>query len=454
MRTLVLSFFLMLSSLHSWAQRQIIDKVVAFVGTEYVLLSEVEEQLALLKSQQQGNVPPNARCIVLEQILTSKLLINQAKLDSVEVDDGDVESQLNARVERILGYMNNDVAQFELYYGQSVSEVKESMRDDLRGQMLSDKMRNEAMSGITVTPSEVKSFFQKIPRDSLPYFSSEVEVGEIYYKPKVSPEEKQRATEQLASIRQRIVEDGEDFGLMAQKYSDDGSARGGGDLGWAKRGKYVQEFEAAAYKLEKDEISPVIESEFGYHIIQMLERRGNSIHVRHILIKPEITNKDVQAAVHLLDSIRQLVLIDSMTFSYAVKKYSDDGQQSFNNDGRMVNPVTGNTFFEVGDLEPDIYFAVDTMDVSEISSPIEFKDQAGDPFLRLVQLQSRTKPHRATLKQDYSKIQQAAIESKRNEFLNSWIEEKIKKTFVQINPGFHTCPNILLWMGEEQAAKD
>lgn len=451
---IVLCFLIVLSAGRLWAQREIIDKVVALIGTEYVLLSEVEEQLALLKSQRPGNVPPDARCMVVEQVLATKLLISQAKIDSVEVEDSEVENQLNARIERILGYMNNDIAQFELYYGQTVSQVKDQMREDLRGQILSEKMRNEAMSGISVTPSEVKAFFQQIPRDSLPYFSSEVEVGEIMYKPKVSDAEKRRSMEQLEAIRKRIVEGGEDFGLMAQKYSDDGSARGGGDLGWAKRGKYVPEFEAAAYKLAQDEVSPVVESEFGFHVIQMLGRRGNNIHVRHILIKPEIQDEDVERAVRLLDSVRLLVLNDSISFSLAVKKYSDEKQQSYNNDGRMVNPVTGNTFFEVGDLEPDIYFAVDTMDVRDISSPIEFKDQAGDPFLRLIQLQSRTKPHRATLQQDYSKIQDAAIESKRNDFLNSWIEDKIKKTFVQIDPAFHGCPNIQKWLDQTEQAKD
>lgn len=455
MRPIVLCCLLFFSLTPGWAQKEIIDKVVALVGGEYVLLSEVEEQLALLKSQRPGEpLPPDARCMIIEQVLASKLLLNQAKLDSVEVKDDEIENQLNARVERILGYMNNDVAQFEAYYGQTVSQVKDQLREDLRNQLLSERMRGQVMGDITVTPSEVKAFFQKIPRDSLPYFNSEVEVGEIVYKPKVNEEEKRKAIEQMETVRKRIVEGGEDFGLMAQKYSDDGSARAGGDLGWAKRGKFVPEFEAAAYKLAQDEVSPVVESEFGYHLIQMLGRRGNTIHLRHILAKPEITDADVALARHVLDSIRILIVSDSMSFSYAVKKFSDDKQQSYNNDGRMVNPVTGNTFFEVGDLEPDIYFAIDTMDVGQISSPIEFSDPAGDPFLRLIQLQSRTKPHRASLDLDYSKIQDAAIESKRNDFLNSWIEDKIRRTYVQVDPSFRACPNIEDWFALQSRAKD
>ncbi|MCB0588184.1 MAG: peptidylprolyl isomerase, partial [Phaeodactylibacter sp.] len=299
------------------AQREVIDKVVATIGGELVLLSEVEEQHALMEAQS-GVLPEGARCNIMDQLMASKLLINQAKLDSIEVSDEEVEAQLDARIERILGFMNNDVAQFEAYYGQTINEVKSQFREDLKNQILADRMRSQVMASVTVTPSEVKKFFSSIPADSLPYFNSEVEVGEIVYKPKVNPEERKKTIEKLESIRQRIL-DGEDFADLASKYSDDGSARGGGDLGWAKRGKYVPEFEAAAFKLEQNEISPVVESEFGFHIIQMLERRGNSIHVRHILIKPELTDEDLEKAEAHLDSVRQLLMADSLTFSQAVK---------------------------------------------------------------------------------------------------------------------------------------
>ena len=437
---------LLLFSFTVQGQRKIIDRVVALVGKEYVLLSEVEEQLVMLKSQRAGAaLPPDARCNVLEQVMAGKLLLNQAKLDSVEVKDSEVETQLNARVERILGYMNNDVSQFEAYYGQTIGEVKDQLRADLKDQLLTERMRGQVLSEITVTPSEVKAFFDKIPRDSLPDFNSDVEVAEIVVKPKANEAERQLCIERLEAIRKRIVEGGEDFAQLAQKYSDDGSARTGGDLGWAKRGKYVQEFESAAYKLVQDEVSPVTESEFGFHIIQMLGRRGSNIHVRHILIKPKVSDNDIEISRKLLDSVRLLVLQDSIPFSYAVKKYSDKNQQSYHNDGRMVNPVTGNTFFEVGDLDPDIYFAIDTMKVGGISAPIEFSDRGGDPYLRLVVLQSQTKPHRANLKQDYSKIQEAAIESKRNEFLNTWIERTIQKTFIQVDPLFAGCSNVQEW---------
>ncbi|MCB0566340.1 MAG: peptidylprolyl isomerase [Phaeodactylibacter sp.] len=425
------------------AQREVIDKVVATIGGELVLLSEVEEQHALMEAQS-GVLPDDARCNIMDQLMASKLLVNQAKLDSIEISEEEVEAQLDARIERILSFMNNDVSQFETYYGQTINEVKSQFREDLKSQILADRMRGQVMAGVTVTPSEVKQFFNSIPLDSLPYFNSEVEVGEIVYKPEVNKEERQKTIEKLESIRQRILA-GEDFAELASKYSEDGSARAGGDLGWAKRGKYVPEFEAAAFKLEKEEISPVVESEFGFHLLQMLERRGNSIHVRHILIKPELTDADLEKAKAHLDTVRHLLVTDSITFSQAVKRYSNEDVQSYNNDGRLVNPATGNTFFEIGDLDPDIYFTIDTMEIGGISAPFEFRDQVGDIYYRLVMLQSRTSPHKANLKLDYSKIQKAAIESKKSDFIAQWIKDKVDATYINIDPMYNACPVLEKW---------
>ena len=412
----------------AFAQSAVIDKVVAMVGGEIVLLSEVEEQYSLMKSQN-PSIPTEARCNVVDQLLVSKLLLNQAKLDSIEVMDTEVEDQLNARIERILSYMNGDLEQFEAYYGQTVTQVKDQFREDLRNQIMTERMQGEVLRQVTVTPSEVKTFFAQIPRDSLPYFSSEVEVGEIVYVPKVNAEERQKSITKLENLRAQIVNEEATFDELAQVHSDDGSARIGGDLGWARRGKFVPEFEAAAYKLEPGEISPVVETQFGFHLIQLLERRGNSIHVRHILVRPAITDADLELARHHLDSVRTLIMNDSISFSIAVKRFGNDEVQSFNNDGRMMNAMTGNTFFEVADLEPDIYFAIDTLKIGGITSPIEFRSPGGDIQFRIVQLQSRTDPHRANLQQDYSKIQQATIQAKQNEFLSNWISQKVGSTY-------------------------
>ncbi len=441
---------LVLSASWSFAQRQVIDKVVAQVGGELVLMTEVEEQHAMLRSQQ-GVLPDNAKCFVLDQILVQKLLVNQAKLDSIEVSDDEVEAQLSARIDRILTLMGNDIQQFEDYYGQTVTEVKATFRQDLKNQILSERMRGQIMADVTVTPADVKAFFAQIPVDSLPFFNSEVEIGELVIVPQTNDVEKNKARQKLESFRKSIIEEGADFAELAGKYSEDfGSARGGGDLGWTRRGQFVPAFEAAAYNLEPGELSDIVESQFGFHLIELLERRGNSIHTRHILVKPSITEADLDKSERLLDSVRMLILNDSITFSKAVKKYGNKDQQSYNNDGRMVNPRTGNTFFEIGDLDSDIFFVIDTMDTGGFSEPVKYSLPTKEKAFRIINLQARTAPHQANLEQDYSKIQKAAIEAKKSKFVDDWIAAKVYSTFVNIDTQYGSCENLFKWQEDSK----
>ncbi|MEM1319068.1 MAG: peptidylprolyl isomerase [Bacteroidota bacterium] len=442
----LLAVLLLLSSGLIAQQKAVIDKIVGKVGNELVLLSDVEEQFDLM-SKEQGGLPEDFRCTLMDNLLAKGLLLTQARLDSVEVSDEEVDAQLNARIDNILGYMNGNVAQFEEYYGQSISEVRKQFRGDLEDQLLVQRMRGQIVADISVTPAEVKDFFASIPVDSLPYFNSEVEIGEIVLKPKVNETEKAKARAEVEELRTRIVDGGEDFGELARKYSDDGgSARVDGNLGNQRRGTFVPEFEAAAYNLENGQISKAVETEFGFHIIQTLERRGNSINTRHILIKPDVTENDLIKTRSLLDSIRTLVLEDSTTFSRAVKRYSDENQQSYNNDGNMVNPKSGNTFFEIADLEPDIYFTIDTMEVGDISAPIEFRNPLGEIYYRIIFLKSRTRPHKANLSEDYSKIKAAALEAKTTSHVNKWVQEKMGATYISIDPRYHSCPNLQPWI--------
>ncbi len=443
----IITLLLTLASLQLIAQdRQLVDYVVSKVGDEIILLSDVELKFKY-EEERRGYLPEEVKCNFLEQIMGEKLLVNQAKLDSVIVDDGMVEQQLSGRIDQILGMMNNDISQFESYYGKTVAEVRNEMREDLKSQLTAERMQSEVMANIQITPKEVKEYFDVIPKDSLPYFSSEVEVGEIVVNPKISPEERAKSIKKLEDIRARILA-GEDFGELARLYSDDaGSARLGGDLGLQKRGTFVPAFEAAAYNLTEGELSEIIESEFGFHLIELLERRGNLIHTRHILIKPEITEADLEQTVAYLDSIRQIYQNDSVSFEEMVKRYSDEKVQSYNNGGRMLNPATGNTFFETAQLDVDIFFAIDTLEIGEMSAPIEFTKQTGEIAYRLILLQSRTKPHQANLSQDYTKIKNAAIEARKNSYLNDWLEEKVQSTYVEIAPTFLSgCPNLARWV--------
>lgn len=441
-------FCLMMMASYTQAQ-QLVDKVVGQVGSEYILLSDVEKQFSYLM-ETQGAISDEERCNVLEGLMAQKIMIDQAKLDSIVVGEAEVSQQLDFRIESILRQMNGDTEFFEEYYGQTVAEVKDWMRVNMREMLLSDRMRASLFEGITITPSETKTFFNQINPDSLPYFNAEVEVAEIVLVPEVNEEERQKALDVANQVYQELI-DGGDFAALAKKYSaDPGSKRVGGDLGWQSRGTFVPEFEAVAYSLSKEEISEPVESPFGFHIIQLMERRGNTVNSRHILFKPNITYDDLELTKQKLIDIKNEIEIDSITFQKAIKKYSSEDEESFNNNGRLVNPANGTTFFETGDLPPDIYFEIEGLKEGDITDPIEYTNAQGETQYRIIKLLSRTRPHKANLKEDYSKIQFFAKENKKNEYFSKWVEEKAQNTYVQIDERFRSCPNLEFWGKENQ----
>lgn len=421
----------------------VLDKIVAKLGGEVIFHSDVEEQMAMMR-ERKANPGDQERCLILESLMAQAMLVHYAKIDSVEVTDAQVESEIDQRMNQILSMMNNDRKMFQDVYGQSVSEMREEVKDDMLRKLLADKMRAEIMNKVEVTPSEVVEFFQLIPKDSLPYFNAEVELAEIVVNPVVNPEERARALKKINDIKDQL-KGGADFEELARKYSDDGSAKDGGNLGWTTRGNFVPEFEGAAFQLEKGELSDVVESEFGFHIIQLIERRVNSINTRHILIRPRITDADLAKTRNKLDSIRHLIQIDTLTFAEAVHKFGDKKTQSYSNNGRMINPKTSNTFFETGDVDSEIFFAIDTLKVGEITPPIEYRSPLGDYQFKIVQLQGRTVPHLASLKQDYSRIQDAARDRKRNYAFSDWLNKKLQNTYILLDPQYRQCPNIDHW---------
>lgn len=448
MRYLLISVLFVISYAQGFGQLQskVIDKVVAKVGGEYILLSDVEKQYAYLK-QSNPSADPGTKCEVLESIIAQKIMVNQAKLDSIEVGAEEVEAQLEFRIENILGQMGNNEEFFEDYYGQTVNEVKEWMRDDLRNQILSERMQSQIINSVIIRPEEVRAFYESIPKDSIPLLNAEVELAEIVIKPEASQESKDASYEKLLGLRQQIVNDSVDFAELATRFSDDlGSGAKGGDLGWTKRGSFVPEFEAVAYNLEVGEISEIVESQFGYHLIQLMDRRGNLIKTRHILITPEVTNADLERTKAFLDSIGTMIAEDSISFSAAVKKYSNDKVESYNNNGRMTNPTSNTTFYSTNDLPPEIYFAIEELEVGDISAPIEFQDRRGEAMYRIVMLESKTKPHIANLKQDYSRLKTFAIESKKNEYFNEWIVSKLNNTYMEVDENYRDCENVSSWL--------
>lgn len=441
----ILLFFILGINISFSQESKTIDKIIGKIGGEIILYSDWNDQVSYIK-EKQAQLSDEDQCAILENMFIQKFMIHQARLDSVEVKDEEIDQQLEARIEQILQYMENDTKKFEAYYGQTVNQVRDKFRDDLMNQMLSERLQQKVIGEVTITPDETELFFKRIPKDSLPYFNSEVEISEIVYKPKVNPIEVQKAKDKLSKLLVRLNQ-GEDFAKLASTYSDDlGSAKNGGNLGWIKRGNLVPEFEAVAFNLEKDSISGIVETEFGYHVIQLLGRRGNNINTRHILIKPQYTDHDYTLAEKYLDSIRTKMLHDTMSFESAVRIFSDKKTESYHNGGQVLNPKTGNSYFEVADLEPDIYFAIDALKVGELSKAIPSKDQEGKTYYRIFKLRSRTDPHKANLKQDYSKIQAAAKENKKNEYFKEWIDRKLPKVYIEIDPIIKSqCPNLSNW---------
>ena len=428
-------------SLVSAQNKLIVDKVIAKVGGETVLLSEVETQFHYAASKF-GEQDSMIKCQILENTIDNKIIVNQAKLDSIVVLEDEINERLNLKIESVLRQMNGDEAFFNEYYGASPTEMKEKLRGDEKSAMLAERMQGNLINSISVTPSEVVDFFNLIPTDSLPYLSSEVEISEIVYAPKVNEEEDKKAKELAEDIYQKLLA-GEDFAALAKKYSDDpGSGAKGGDLGFAKRGSYVTEFEGVAFTLEQNEISEPVETMFGYHIIQMLERRGNNIKLRHILITPDITPADLELAKGKLDTIRAQILRNQIRFEQAVKSYSADESQGKNYSGRLRNPATGNTFYETKDLPTEIYFEIDNLGVGDISEPIEFATQRGETMFRIIKLDSRSNPHKANLEEDYAKIQQFAKENKKSEYFFNWIQEKKAETYIEVSQNYKFCTNI------------
>ena len=370
-------------------------------------------------------------------------MVHHAKLDSVEVSPEEIEASLDFRIDQVLRQMGGDETFFETYYGMTVLDMRDKLREDLKQQMLAERMQGTILNSVTITPKEVKTFFNSIHPDSIPFLSAEVELSEVVIKPKVNEEENAKALKKILEIRNKITEEGEDFGELAKVYSDDpGSGSQGGNLGFAERGTFVPEFEATAYTLTKGEISEPIETEFGFHILELLERRGNKINIRHILVKPAITDADLELAKVKLDTVKAQIERGKITFENAVKLHSEESLPSYSNNGMIQNPQTGKTSFETSQLPSEIYFAIEDLVPGDITEPIEYPVPTGETFYRIIKVRDLTNPHKASLEQDYAKIQRFAKESKKNEYFANWLEDKFESTFIKIETDYLSCPEL------------
>ena len=418
-------------------QPQVIDKVVAVVGKNIILQSDIEEQY--LQARLQGGVKGSSssiRCKILEELLFSKLMLNQAELDSVIVTDEQIESEMDYRIRYFVSQLGSE-EKLEQYYNKKMSEIKEELRTIIKEQKLIEDVQRGIVSGVSATPSDVREFYNSIPKDSIKMVSAQYEIAQLVKKPPITIDEKLAVKDELYGLRARILK-GERFSTIARIYSEDpGSAKKGGELGFQGRGGFVPEFEAAAFALKEGEISEVIETEYGFHILQLIERRGDYVNVRHILRTLKVSPEALQTAYDELDSIAQLIRMDSITFDEAVRKYSDEDDKV--NGGNLVNSRTGSTLFAAEDLDQQVSVVVNKLPVGQVSDPVPMKTKNGKDAYRLLIIKKKTTPHKANLNDDYALIQQWTLQKKRQEAINKWIEDKSTKAYVKISDEYCGC---------------
>jgi peptidyl-prolyl cis-trans isomerase SurA len=443
-KSIILIFFLLFLTTYSNSQDIVIDQVIALVGGNIVKVSDVEQQYNQMRMQGNLKGGDNVKCAILENILVSKLMLNQAKVDSVVVGDEQVESELERRLRYYIAQVGSK-EKFEEYYKKSVNEFKDEFRDNIRSQMLVQMMEGIITDAIKVTPNEVKKFYDQIPTDSIPLINAEYEIGQIIRQPLISKAEKEVVKQRLNELRERIIK-GEKFASLAALYSEDpGSAKRSGELGLFGRGEMFPEFEAAAFNLKTaDDISNVIETKAGYHILQLIERRGDFVNVRHILLMPKVSPYELQKAKYYLDSVYTIIKDSAMNFEKAALKYSDD--PSKNNGGIMVNPNGGNSKFAADDIDPTLFFVIDKMKVGDISNPMIMADNDGKQAYRIIYLKSRSSAHRANLKDDYDKIQNATLERAKADAVKKWINTKIEKTYIKFFDSYKDCKFENIWV--------
>lgn len=414
----------------------VVDKIIAKVDNYIVLKSELERAYQDYITNG-GSPSQEARCQYLAILIRNKLMVAKAETDSVLVDDSQVDDNMERRFDMILGQYGGSTQQLEAVYGKGVDQIKADLFDQIKEQLIVQKMQEEITKDVTVTPAEVKRFFNKIPKDSVPYLSAEVEISQIVRVAKVSAAQKEQTRNQLIELRNRILQ-GEDFATLAKKYSADPSVvANGGDMGFVGRGMMVPEFEAMSFKLKPGEISMPVETDFGFHIIQLLERRGNEYHSRHILMSPTPSDQDLKDASKYLDSLRTLIENDSITFTKAAKEYSDDAMTK-NNGGYFSDPE-GGTFLSVDELDPVVFFNIDTMKVGNISKPIAYRTDQQKDAVRILYYKSRIPPHQASLKDDWNKIEAYTLNEKKNNVLYKWFEKARKDVFINIDPTYDYC---------------
>lgn len=424
------------TSILALAQPVLADGVVAVVGTEIILQSDVSIMKETLKREGQDR----NECEVLQELILEKLLVHHAAIDSVVIDDAEVDDNIARRLEQLIAQIGSERRLTE-YYNKSIIEIKEEMRPLMRNQLTAQRMQSSITENIKVTPVEVENAIKALPLDSLPLIGTEVELAQIIINPKVSDKAEQEAIDRLKQLRTRIM-NGSSFATMAILYSEDpGSNRNGGEYKGIKRGQFVKEFDAVSYNLEVGEISEPFKTEFGYHIVQLQAKRGEELDLRHILVKPKLEQKDLDAAQDRLDSIRGAIVAGTLTFEAAAERFSEDEETKLNG-GIMLNPNTMDVTFNLDQLDRGIFYAIQNLEVDELSEAGLVRDPQGKEYFRLIHLRNKIDPHRANLKQDLALLKQYVENQRRQQTMDAWVARKKAETALRVNGELANCAGI------------
>jgi peptidyl-prolyl cis-trans isomerase SurA len=422
-----------------------IDGIIATIGKEIILLSDLEKTYAEYTAQfSVKDEEEEERCTVFEHLVYTKLMLHQADVDSIVITDQQVEAAINFRMNQYLQMTGGDARVIEKHFGKSMAEIRKDFRDPVREQMFVEEIQDKITSNIAITPSEVKAFVNRTREDSLPVIPATYEFGHILKTPTVSDIEIAEIKGRLEEYREKILRGETKFAMIATLYSDDpGSASKGGRLGFVTKGTLYPEFEAVAYNLKSGEISHVVKTRAGYHIIQLNERRGESIDVSHILLQPKPSAEEQVKAIGYLDSVRQVILNKKMDFSEAALAFSDDPNKM--SGGWVINPYTLSTKQEKESIEQNTFVTLNKLIPGEYSEPVVFVSEGGVVSYRLIYLKSKIAPHIANLVEDYDIIKNAALEEKKSKAVEKWLINKAKTTSIKIVDKYKNCDFVTRW---------
>ena len=407
-------------------------------------MSDIENQYIQMASQQM-KVDGNTRCEILEDMMFQKLLYVQAQKDSLSVTPKEVETELDRRLSVFINQIGSE-QKLEEYFGKTIKSIKDDLRSTIEEQMLAQKVQQKIIGDTKVTPSEVKNFFEKLPADSIPTIEAYYELSEIVIKPEVSKEDKENVVAELNKIRERIL-NGESFSTMAVLYSEDpGSAMKGGELGFVSKTDLVPEFSQVAFNLTSPlDVSQVVETEYGFHIIQMIEKKGNMMNFRHILMKTKVSMAALEAADKKANEVYNILKSDTISFTDAVKKYSNGDSKG--SDGKVMNPYYGDARMTSDFLDPYTKSAVMSLKEGEFSKPFLSSDNKGSRVIKIVRLDLDVKEHKANMKDDYLTLQRAALEDKNSRLIDEWVKDKVQSVYIKIDDEYKDCNfNVKCWI--------